>query len=103
MAACMLGDEPNELSELKLPNCDSELSAFRVAAVVLFALFVLLLERGDSFDMFVWRRSDTEPALDGPLEWFGITDAAAKAAIDSDVDVAAGPDDDDDVECLLFD
>lgn len=100
MAACMLGEEPNELSELKLPNCDSELSAFKVAAVALFALFVLL-ERGDSFDMFACRRSDDdEPAFDGPLEWFGITDAAANAAIDNDVDVADAPDDD---ECLLFD
>lgn len=100
MAACMLGDEPNELNELKLPNCDSELSAFRVAAVALFALFALLLERGDSFDMFACRRSDDEPAFDEPLEWFGITDAAAKAAIDNDVDVADAPDDD---ECLLLD
>lgn len=94
MAACMLGDEPNELSELKLPNCDSELSALRVAAVALFALFVLL-ERDDSFVMFACRRSDAEPAFDEPPEWFGITDAAAKAAIDRDVDVAD--------ECLLFD
>lgn len=99
IAACMLDDEPNEPSELKLPNCDSELSAFSVAAVALFALFVLL-ERGDSFDMFACRRSDDEPTFDGPLEWFGITDAAASAAIDSDVDVADAADDD---ECLLFD
>lgn len=89
----MLGDEPNELSELKLPNCDSELSAFRVAAVALLALFALLLDRDDSFVMFACRRS--EPVFDEPPEWFGITDAAAKAAIDRDVDVAD--------ECLLFD
>lgn len=95
----MLGDEPSELNELKLPNCDSELRAFRVAAVALFALFALL-ERGDSLDMFACRRSDAEPAFDEAPEWFGITEAAARAAIESDVEVADAPDD---PECLLFD
>lgn len=101
IAACILGDE---LSELKLPNCDNEFNAFNVAAVALFAaadelcavkLLLLLFERGDSFGKLVWWLDDVGVIDDDVFEWwFGSADAAANAAIDNDVD---------DDECLLFD
>lgn len=60
IAACMLGEA------LRLPYCDSELSAFSVAAVELFALLLRLLGRADSFD---WRDDEwPDGALAGEPE-----------------------------------
>lgn len=47
MAACILC---GELSELKLPNCDNELRALRVAAVAALLLLLLLFDRDESLD-----------------------------------------------------
>lgn len=48
IAACILC---GELNEFKLPNCDNEFRALRVAAVAaLLLLLVLLFDRDDSLD-----------------------------------------------------
>lgn len=47
IAACILCDDP---SELKLPNCDNEFRALRVAAVAALLLLLLLFDLDDSLD-----------------------------------------------------
>lgn len=87
MAACILC---GELSELKLPNCDNELRALRVAAVAALLLLLLLFDRDESLDKLEWCGDDVADVV----EWFGIDappNPIGKLAADADDD-----------ECLLF-
>lgn len=89
IAACILC---GELNELKLPNCDNELRALRVAAVAALLLLLLLFDRDDSLDKLEWCGDDVVDEL----EWFGIEvppNPIGKPAAAAD----------DDAECLLFD